>query len=532
MKKIKLRQIKLSKIKLSQIKLSRRDFLKIALIGGGTLAGGLAAAKIFGFKFPSLAAPTPTPTGTPTSTVTPVPSATQTPTATTKPRLTGLEIESQIAATKIPVVEYHYIGYHAGGVIETEDAFNSEMDFFKQNGFNTITDVDLAKFLAGEATFPVKTFALRIDQGAANFEPFETMLGIIRDHGFSAMVYVISGENYTDEQWGKLVNWCNEGLISIGSHSIVHSDFAKLSPTAAYNEALGSKRAIEQRLADLGVVTELVSFAFPSDSVPDNVDFVRRAGYKFCLGAPRRVEETSATTGNYLVPCIYPYVLQKDLDTLKPGTYNPRAVYLVSGYTFDDVIYMNTTPITLADIEGVIGEDYPEESFAEFKELPVSDEQKKTLVRPAGIIIHTDGNDGNSWNSWTTSSTYNGLLQRKTDSHFAVDRQGAAQFLKMYPDFCTPTRGALGFMDYISIEMGGRDYNDVLDPQANAEKVAVIKDITSNTISLVKTLIEQYGIDPANVLGHYQATAYVRKTDPGQEYMEQYFLPLLQQALA
>jgi peptidoglycan/xylan/chitin deacetylase (PgdA/CDA1 family) len=518
--------------RMKKIKLTRRDFIKISLAGGGTIAGAYILSRIFGVEFPLSTSPTATATPSQTSLPTTTPTITTTPTETPKPRLSAAEMEQQIEAVKLPIVEYHYLGYHAGGVLESEEMFISNMDFFQQAGYHTIDDVQLAQFLGSEISLPAKSFAIRIDQGAANWDPFVQMLGIIRDHGFQAMVFVISGENYTDAQWGQLAEWYKDGLISIGSHSVHHPNFSELTYQQAYEEAYFSKKAIEQKLADLGIETQLVGFAFPSDDQPDNVDFLKSAGYKFGLSGnlfgPSR---NAAKPGQLLVPTLYPYVSQAWLDARAANKNNPRCFVLTSGYTFEDLIYMNTTPITVEVIEGILGEPYPEKQFAPVTELPIGDEQKASLERPIGIIIHTDAQDGNSWDSWKTSATYNGLLQRDSDVHFAVDRQGPVQFLKMYEDFCTPTRGAIGFSDFISIEMCGRDYNDVMDPEADANKVVVIKDITANTIALVKTLVEQYNIDIENILGHYQASAS-GKADPGKAYFEQYFLPQLSKAVS
>jgi hypothetical protein len=520
-------------------KINRRDFLKLALAGAGTYIAAQIGARFLGIKHSPAVMPTAT---KPDWTTTPAPSLTKTllheatptgtATAPTPPRVGGVEIEQRIKGTRIPVIEYHYIGYSAGGVSETEELFRAQMDFFQLNGFKTITDVDLGKFLRGEAIFPAKVFVIRIDQGAANFQEFEKMLNIIAEKGFSALVYVISGEQYSDEQWRKFANWYQQGLISLGSHSITHPDFKSLEYSQAYDEAVYSRRAIQDHLAQFGINKEIISFAFPFDSIPDNIDFIKAAGYEYVLGGNLfGVADNAAREGQYLVPSLYPYVMQSLLEVVRANrTNNQRALSLTCGYPFDEMIYMNSTPITLAEIRTVIGAPYPEKVFGEFREIPVSDQQERTLVRPVGIIIHTDDQGGNWFDFWNTGVTYDSLLSNKTDVHFAVDRHGIAQFLRMYPDFCTPARGTKGFMDYISIEMCGREYNQVLDPKANVEKVTVIKEITQNTIGLVKTLIEQYGIIPANVLGHYQATAS-GKTDPGREYMENYFLPLLKKTL-
>jgi hypothetical protein len=518
-------------------KINRRDFLKLALAGAGTFIAVQIGAKVIGLKHapgtltgtssPDL---TPTPTGSLTPTATH--EATATETATTASRMNGKEIEQLIEASKIPIIEYHYLGYSAEGVSEPEELFLAQMDFFQQNGFKTITDVDLAKFLAGEATLPAKVFVLRIDQGAAHFQEFENMLDILEDKGFSPLVFVISGDQYSDEQWGKFANWYKNGRISLGSHSITHPDFTLLSYDQAYNEAAYSKSAIQNRLAQYGIGMEVISFAFPYDSVPDKTNFLKAAGYQFGIGGNLfGVRDNSALKGQYVVASLYPYVMQSLLEEISANTTNNlRAVSLTCGYTFDEMIYMNTTPITLSELENIVGRAYPEKAFGEFRELPVSDEQKESLVRPVGIILHTDDQGGNWYNFWNTGVTYDSLLSNETDVHFAVDRHGIAQFLRMYPDFCTPARGAKGFMDHISIEMCGREYNQVLNPLTNADKAAVIKETTQNTIMLVKAIIEQYDIDPANVLGHYQASAS-GKTDPGKDYMENYFLPRLHNAL-
>jgi hypothetical protein len=325
-------------------KINRRDFLKLALAGIGTFVAVQIGAKVFGLKHapgtltdtstPDLTA---TPTGSliPTSTPTesPVPTSTLEETATTASRMSGKEIEQRISASKIPIIEYHYLGYSAEGVSEPEELFLSQTDFFQQNGFKTITDVDLGNYLEGKATLPAKSFVIRIDQGAAHFQEFEKMLNILEDKGFSALVFVISGDQYSDEQWGKFANWYKNGLISLGSHSITHPDFTLLNYNQAYDEAVYSKRAIQNRLAQLGIDMEVTGFAFPYDSVPDKIDFLKAAGYQFGMGGNLfGVRDNSALKGQYLVPSLYPYVMQSLLEEISANnTNNLRAVSLTSG---------------------------------------------------------------------------------------------------------------------------------------------------------------------------------------------------------
>ena len=144
--------------------------------------------------------------------------------------------------------------------------------------------------------------------------------------------------------------------------------------------------------------------------------------------------------------------------------------------------------------------------------------------------MHTDDQGGNEFATWTTDKTYNGLLSRKTDSHLAVGLDGVSQFLRMYPSFCAPTRGASGFSNYISIEMCGRYFGDVLLSSTDPAKKDAIQNITQKAVALVKDLMKVYNIPFEKVLGHYEASAS-GKTDPGQTYMDQVFRPLLKSSL-
>jgi Polysaccharide deacetylase/N-acetylmuramoyl-L-alanine amidase len=467
---------------------------------------------------------TPEPTPTPLPTVTPEPA----PTSTPEPWVTAAEIESRIPAVQIPVIEYHYPGFSGAGVSMPVDVFAAQLDVLKESGYKTVVDEEMAEFLNNNGFLPAKTVGLRIDQGAAHFQEFESMMGAIQTKGFTAMVFICAGDDHPDEHWDKLADWVRQGAITIGSHSVTHSDFRQLSSDQAYGEAVASKQALESRLAQKGVVTNVISFSFPYDSVPDDLVFLKAAGYKFCIAGPLyNVKDNSAKPGQFLLPTLFPYVADKMMEIVKvnPNS-NPRSILLLNGYTFDDLVCLNTTPLTVEEIEKVTGSDYLQLSWGEFKALPISPIQERSLVKPGGIIIHTDDQSGNNFENWTTDRTFNALQERATDSHFAVGLDGISQFLEMYPGFLVPSRAAPGFSSYISIEMCGRDYSCILDPTQDSDKRKSVETITQTTVDLVRKLMAQYGIGFEKVLGHFEATAS-GKSDPGERYMNEYFRPLL-----
>lgn len=449
--------------------------------------------------------------------------------------ITGQEIEKMIVATRIPVLRYHYPGYEDGAMALPREFFESQMEYLTSGGYRTILDKEFSEFLEGKGSLQAKTAVLRIDQGADQFEEFEKMVEHLKAKGLTAMVFVTTGEKMSDTQWKKLAGWQKEGVIGLGSHSVSHADFRKINYATALAEARISKRTIEEKLAQYGVTTEVISFAFPSDSLPDKINFLKEAGYKYCLGGNLfGVRNNSARPGMFITPSLLPYVSRKLLKITKANEENnPRAYVLSGGLTFDEMMRANTTPITVSEVERVLKlkKPYLPISFGKFTELPTTEEQKGSLVRPAGIIIHTDDQGGDDYADWVTKDTYSGLLLRDFDTHFGVGVDGVAQFLPMYRHFCTPTRGGKGFGNYINIEMCGRDYDLYFEKLTPFEKKRTIELITDRTVGLVVTLMRQYGIGVDQVLGHYAATAS-GKSDPGKKYMEGLFLPKLRGRLA
>lgn len=508
-------------------KLSRRDFLKAAGVGAASLL--LIGCES---QTPAPATPSPiltrTPTQPPTGTPTPTSPPEPTPTPTPPPWARAAEIEARLPAERIPVIEYHYPGFSSAGVSLPPDVFAAELDTLKEYGYRTVLDGELADFLGGAGSLPAKTIGLRIDQGAAHFEEFEAMLQAIQAKGFTAMVYICTGDDHSVEHWDKLADWARRGVIAIGSHSVTHPNFKLLTSEQAYGEALASKRAIEAKLSERGLAASVVSFSFPYDSVPDKLDFLKAAGYKFCLAGPLyEAKNNSARRGDFLLPTIFPYVADKMLEIVRQNPrLNPRSIMLLSGYTFDDLVRLNTTPLTAAGVEQAAGSEYPQVFWGNFKALPVSAKQTWSLVRPGGIILHTDDQSGNNFEHWTTDRTFEALLGRDTDAHLAVGLDGVAQFLAMYPGFSVPSRAAPGFSNYISIEMCGRDFGCLLDPTQNEEKRKSAAAIAQATAALVKRLMDQYGFGFEKVLGHYEASAS-GKSDPGEKFMNEYFRPLL-----
>ncbi len=435
--------------------------------------------------------------------------------------LNALEIEKKIFASKIPIIEYN--GYSEAGVIEPEEIVVAQFNFLEMSGYKTITDKELANFISGDEKFPAKTVALRIDQrDGTHFEELEKIIRMLESRGFTATVYITSAGNFNDEQMTKLADWYQRGLISIGSHSVDHPNFTKLSYERSYKEAEYSKKTIEGMFLRYGVNMQVVSFAFPYDSVPENLNFLKQAGYKFALGGTTNPSNDNAKVGDYYIYSNYSYSTSKIMKAvLANPSPNFTSTPLIRGITFDRLMILASTPVTKETIKSITGKDSEPIYFGKFMEVPRDPDFGDILVRPLGIIVHTDDQGGNDWQSWNSETTYFGLIGQKTDVHLGVGLNGVTQYLPMYKEgFVTPTRGASGFASFINIELSGRDYNDVINPNAPPEKIQTIKNITTELIQLLKDIKKVYPwIDlDRDLLGHLEASAS-GKTDPGADYM-------------
>lgn len=452
------------------------------------------------------------------------------------PRLERQERGENFTADRIPVVEYHNPNYSDSnrGVVMTESMFTAQLDYLARNKFKTLTDREFADFLSKKREFPAQSAVLRFDLGDRKFDEFENIVvPELRKRRMVGHFYIAVGEIGDDENgktyWDKIVQWYKEGIISVGSHSVNHPDFRQISLSWAREEAQKSKERIKDEFKKRGVDINIIGFAFPFDSVPREIQFLKDAGYEYALAGRLNLKPVQdyAKYGDFLIPSIYPYTSKRTLDVIEiNGRNNGISIPFNSGYVFSELMLETTRPISWKDLSREGKQALP---FG--VQLPLTELKPETRVmKPSAIIIHTDAQEGTNPQSWNAKITYNGLLERDLTVHFGVGLDNIYQFLFMGREYVEIGTGARGFSDAISIEMAGRDYNEVAEGQASPEKTKVVDIITRKTIELVNKLMNQYGISYDNVLGHYEASAS-GKADPGNKYMEQYFRPRLQKEL-
>lgn len=453
-----------------------------------------------------------------------------------------IQVESRengenFTADRIPVVEYHNPNYSDfnGSVVMTEGMFTAQLDYLTRNKFMTLTDREFADFLSKKREFPAQSAVLRFDLGDRKFDEFENIvIPELRKRRMVGHFYIAVGEIEDNKEgkayWDKMVQWHEEGIIAVGSHSVSHPDFRQIGLSWAREEAKKSKEKIEEEFKERGVDMNVIGFAFPFDSVSEETQFLKDAGYEYALAGrlnPKPVQDY-ARYGDFLIPSIYPYTSKRTLDVIKINRWNNGiSIPFNNGYVFSELMLEITRPISWNDLSRE-GRQAPPFGV----QLPLTELKPETrIIKPSAIIIHTDGQEDTNPQSWNAKTTYNGFLGKNLTVHFGIGLDNIYQFLFMGSEYVEIGTGARGFDDAISIEMAGRNYNEIVEGKAGREKATAVDAITRRTIELVRRLMDQYGISYNNVLGHYEASAS-GKSDPGNEYMKQYFRPRLRDKLA
>ena len=167
----------------------------------------------------------------------------------------------------LPIMMYHYISNTpANNVLKlsltvTPALFSQQLDYLKQQGYQTITFNQLLDALYYDGPLPKKPIILTFDDGYA--DAYHVALPILKAHGYSGMFYIISGkvgwQGYMN--WNQLHSLYASGM-QIGSHSVHHLDLGieySNSPQVAQQEVQQSQKTLEQKLGIL-----IQQFCYPS----------------------------------------------------------------------------------------------------------------------------------------------------------------------------------------------------------------------------------------------------------------------------
>lgn len=201
---------------------------------------------------------TATTTTTPTITTTPflpaTPTITQTSTETLDPHL----VQTGPGSFLCPILLYHHVLVNNSSGTEytvTVDQFRSQMQWLKENGYQTISVQDMVDTIHDGKVLPIKPIIITFDDG--NEDIYNNAYPILQEMGFTATMYLISeaiGDygNFTENEIQELssAGW------EFGSHSRTHANL-NTTPDRT-DEICGSKNQLMELLN-----IPINSFAYP-----------------------------------------------------------------------------------------------------------------------------------------------------------------------------------------------------------------------------------------------------------------------------
>lgn len=190
----------------------------------------------------------------------------------------------------IPILTYHQVdapperGVPFRSLVVAPAAFARQMGLLKALGYRGLSMTGLEPYLRGEKKGRV--VGITLDDGYVN--NLEHALPVLRQHGFSATCYVVSGQmggsNVWDQAKGvparplmdaaQLKAWVAGGQ-EVGAHTRSHADLRQLDDHAAFQEIAGCKRELEHR-----VEAPVRHFCYPYGSHdPKHAAMAKALGY-------------------------------------------------------------------------------------------------------------------------------------------------------------------------------------------------------------------------------------------------------------
>ncbi len=236
-------------------------------LGNGGLGGESATV------FPSLTirpSPTliPTHTQTPFTPSTPVPSAT--PTFTPDPNLTF----SGPGPVLAPVLMYHHVKPYStdSEYVVSVDQFKRQVQWLKEEGYQTITITDLVEAIRYGKYLPHKPIILTFDDGY--LDVYQNAYPILQEAGYTATMYLI--EN-TLNDYGYITDAIIDELSEVGwefgNHSATHAYLP--SSKNMLDEVCGSRARLMEKYK-----LPFDSFAYPYAAKDESsIQAVKDCGY-------------------------------------------------------------------------------------------------------------------------------------------------------------------------------------------------------------------------------------------------------------
>jgi len=188
----------------------------------------------------------------------------------------------------VPIFVYHSLDESGSKISLSPEIFRCQMEFLHSRGYRVYTVSEYTKLIKEGGKIAKLAVVLTFDDGYANF--LTAAAPVLREYGYRATVYIPVDFIGRQSDFTSLVdlpllsgneirNLAEEGF-EIGSHSLSHSNLAKLTIDQARNEIVRSKCVLEDLTGK-----EVRTFSYlRGDYNWDIVELVKEAGYQAAVG--------------------------------------------------------------------------------------------------------------------------------------------------------------------------------------------------------------------------------------------------------
>lgn len=216
----------------------------------------------------------------------------------------------------IPILTYHHTeqappkGFPMRSLWVSPSSFSTQMHWLSRLGYRGLSMSDLMPYLQGEKKG--KVVGITLDDGYQS--NVIQALPILKNHGFSATCYVVSGRLGQHNEWDAAIGMAKAALMSgedmrtwvdagmeVGSHTCSHADLNLLSYEEARHEMLQSKSDLENLLQK-----SVTQFCYPYGHFShEHEAMVSQVGYKAATTTHRgRACSTDRMTALPRVPVV------------------------------------------------------------------------------------------------------------------------------------------------------------------------------------------------------------------------------------
>jgi peptidoglycan/xylan/chitin deacetylase (PgdA/CDA1 family) len=172
---------------------------------------------------------------------------------------------------------YHSIDQQYGQtkLSVSPESFRKQMEFLKRHRYNVVGLETLTGYIKENRPLPPRTVAITLDDGFYN--SYEYAYPVLKEYGFPATIFMITDKIGKPGWlgWKELKEMSDSGLVTIGSHTVMHRWLPTLGSKDLARELKDSKRILEE-----GLSRKVNTLCYPLGAHDDRVKrAAKEAGY-------------------------------------------------------------------------------------------------------------------------------------------------------------------------------------------------------------------------------------------------------------